>query len=145
MEKYEPRTMVAKSRYQRWFPTLPAEVRADVYARMEELRQEEAEYCDKGNYDHMAQILMSIAVYEVLQAHGASEEEAFAAVSENMWAFLDPSDEFHFECNECIYAKILGRRGLLKLGGHVLPRRRHQLRRATLHRLHPHADALPGR
>lgn len=24
--------------------------------------------------------------------------------------------EFHFECNECIYASILGRRGLLKLG-----------------------------
>lgn len=158
MGKYEPRAMVAKSRYQRWFPTLPAEVQADAYARMEELLREEAEFCDKGNYDHVAQILTSIALYEVLQAHGASEEEAYRAVSENMWAFLDPSgirrlarlpffmplmkkvvpfgfrhgsgtgwrytwhadtdpsDEFRFECNECIYAKILGRRGLLKLG-----------------------------
>ena len=158
MGKYEPRAMVAKSRYQRWFPTLPAEVQADVYAHMEELLREEAEFCDKGNYGHMAQILTSIALYEVLQAHGESEEEAYRAVSENMWAFLDPSgmqrlarlpffmplmkkvvpfgfghgsgtgwrytwhtdtdpsDELRFECNECIYAKILGRRGLLKLG-----------------------------
>ena len=27
-----------------------------------------------------------------------------------------PENEFHFECNDCIYQKILGRRGLLKLG-----------------------------
>ena len=157
METYEPTTMVARSRYRRWFPTLPADVQADVYVRMGELLQEESHYCDKGNYDHMAQILTSIALYEVLQAHGANEEEAYRAVSENMWAFLDPSgmqrlarlpfflplmkkvvpfgfrhgsgigwrytwhdddpkEEFRFECNECIYAKILGRRGLLKLG-----------------------------
>ncbi len=158
MGTYEPKAMVARSRYRRWFPTLPAEVQANVFDRMAELLQEESQYCDKGNYDHMAQILTSIALYEVLQTHGASEEEAFRAVSENMWAFLDPSgmqrlarlpfflplmkrvvpfgfkhgsgtgwrytwhndtdpsDEFRFECNECIYAKILGRRSLLKLG-----------------------------
>ena len=32
------------------------------------------------------------------------------------WHKDDPKDEFHFECNECIYAQILGRRGLMKLG-----------------------------
>lgn len=105
----------------------------------------------------MSQILTSIALYEVLQKHGCSEEEAYRTVSEEMWKFLDPSgmqklagksfflplmkklvpfgfkkgsgygwrytwhrddpkDEFHFECNECIYAKILGKRGLMKLG-----------------------------
>jgi len=32
------------------------------------------------------------------------------------WHEDDPKNEFHFECNECIYEKILGRRGLLKLG-----------------------------
>ena len=105
----------------------------------------------------MAQILTSIALYEVLQKHGYSEENAYKAVSEQMWRFLDPSgmqklakksfflplmkkivpfgfkhgsgtgrrytwhkddpkNEFHFECNECIYARILGRRNLMKLG-----------------------------
>ena len=149
--------MVVISRYQNYFPTLPADVQQDIYGRMNELLVEESEYCDKGNYEHMAQILTSIAIYEVLQKHGKTEEEAYKAVSEEMWKFLDPSgmqklskvsffmplmkkivplgfskksgigwrytwhkddpkDVFHFECNECIYAKILSRRGLMKLG-----------------------------
>ncbi len=158
MKKYEPEAMVAISRYQKFFPTLSEEVRQDVYARMRELLKEEKEYCDKGNYEHMSQILTSIAMYEVLQKHGKSEEEAYRIVSEEMWKFLDPSGmqklatksffmplmkkvvpfgfkhksgtgwrytwhikedpktEFHFECNECIYAKILGKRDLMKLG-----------------------------
>ena len=32
------------------------------------------------------------------------------------WHVDDPKDEFRFECNECLYATILGRRSLLKLG-----------------------------
>ena len=32
------------------------------------------------------------------------------------WHRDDPKDEFRFECRECLYAKILGKRGLLKLG-----------------------------
>lgn len=149
--------LVAISRYQNYFPTLPEEVRGEVYRRMDALIKEEAEYCDRGNVKHMAQILTSIALYEVLQRHGQTEAEAYGIVSGEMWKFLDPSgmqklarrsfflplmkklvpfgfkkgsgfgwrytwhrddprDEFHFECNECIYAKILGKRNLMKLG-----------------------------
>ena len=39
----------------------------------------------------MAQILTSIALYEMLQKHGKSEAEAYRLVSEEMWKFLDPS------------------------------------------------------
>lgn len=157
MKKYDPEAMVAISRYRNYFPTLPKDIRQEVYARMRELLEEEKQYCDKGNYEHMAQILTSIALYEVLQEHGKSEAEAYRIVSEEMWKFLnpsgmqklsklrffmplmkkivplgfskksgtgwrytwhpeDPKDEFHFECNECIYAKILGKRGMMKLG-----------------------------
>ena len=157
MKNYVPEKMVAVSRYQKYFPTLPSEIQKDVCKRISELIVEEQQYCDKGNYKHMAQTLTSIAIYEVLQRHGTGEEDAYKAVSEEMWKFLDPSgmqklakksfflplmkkivpfgfkkgsgtgwrytwhsddpkNEFHFECNECIYAKILGRRGLMKLG-----------------------------
>ena len=157
MKAYTPEAMVRVSRYQNYFPTLPEEIKSDIYARMRELIEEEKLYCDKGNYKHMAQILSSIAIYEVLQRHGSSEEDAYKTVSEEMWKFLDPSgmqklaqkryflplmkkivpfgfkkgsgygwrytwhgddpkDRFHFECKECIYQKILSRRGLLKLG-----------------------------
>ena len=157
MKAYTPENLVAVSRYQRYFPTLPADIRQEVLERIAELIDEEKQYCDRGNYSHMAQILTSIALYEVWQKHEKSEEEAFAVVSQEMWDFLDPSamqklasrrfflplmkkivpfgfkkgsgagwrytwhrddpkDEFHFECNECLYAKILAPRGLLKLG-----------------------------
>ncbi|MBR3640233.1 MAG: L-2-amino-thiazoline-4-carboxylic acid hydrolase [Clostridia bacterium] len=157
MKRYTPEALVRASRYQNYFPTLPENVKHDIYARMNVLISEEKEYCDKGNYKHMAQILTSIALYETLQRHGKSEEKAYKIVSEEMWKFLDPSgmqklagksfflplmkkivpfgfkkgsgtgwrytwhrddpkNEFHFECNECIYQKILKRRGLLKLG-----------------------------
>ena len=149
--------MTAISRYRNYLPTLPKDMQKEVHARMKELIAEEREYCDKGNYSHMAQILTSIALYEVLQKHGKTEEEVYTIVSEEMWKFLDPSsmqklakksfflplmkkivpfgfkkgsgygwrytwhkddpkDEFHFECNACIYAQILGRRNLMKLG-----------------------------
>ena len=155
--KYTPEKLVAVSRYQNYFPTLSAPIKKDVYSRIAELAEEEQQYCDKGNFKHMAQILTSIALYETLKNHGKSEEEAYRIVSEEMWKFLDPSgmqklakksfflplmkrivplgfkkgsgagwrytwhkddpkDEFHFECNECIFAKILGRRDLMKLG-----------------------------
>ena len=157
MKKYEPKALVAVSRYQNYFPSLPAELQRDVYARVDELLIEEKAYCDKGNYAHMAQILTSIALWEALQNHGKSEQKAYRIVSEEMWKFLnpasmqklakrsfflplmkklvpfgfrkgsghgwrytwhkdDPKDEFRFECNECIYQKILGKRGLMKLG-----------------------------
>lgn len=91
MRAYEPKTLVAVSRYQKYFPTLPADVQSDIYARMSELIEEEKQYCDKGNYSHMAQILTSIAMYEALQKHGKSEAEAYKIASEEMWKFLDPS------------------------------------------------------
>jgi len=91
MKAYDAKQLVAISRYQNYFPSLPEENREEVYARISELIEEEKEYCDKGNYKHMAQILTSIALYEVLQKHGKSEEEAYRVVSEEMWKFLDPS------------------------------------------------------
>ncbi len=73
MKAYKPEALVAVSRYQNYFPTLDQQIRTDVYTRMHKLIEEEKEYCDKGNYSHMAQILTSIALYEVLQKHGKSE------------------------------------------------------------------------
>jgi len=158
MKKYLPEQMVKNSRYRIFFPTLKKDIQEEIFERMKVLIEEEKEYCDKGNYEHMAQIITSIAMYEILQKNGLNEDEAFNTVSVNMWDYLDPGgmqklakksffmplmkkvvpfgfkhrsgygwrytwhlkedgkDVFHFECNECIYEKILSKRGLLKLG-----------------------------
>lgn len=41
MKKYDPEAMVAISRYRNYFPTLPKDIRQEVYARMRELLEEE--------------------------------------------------------------------------------------------------------
>ena len=67
ISQYTPEKLVAISRYQNYFPTLPADVQQDTYERIAELIEEEKDCCDKGNFKHMAQILTSIALYETLQ------------------------------------------------------------------------------
>ena len=90
MKQYTPEKLVGISRYRRYVPTLPAELQSDIFARIRELIGEEKRYCDQGNYKHMAQIFTSIALYQSLQKHGMSEEEAFKITSEEMWKALTP-------------------------------------------------------
>ena len=65
MKAYTPENLVKISRYKKLFPTLPEEVRQDVYSRMLVLLKEEEKWCDRGNYKHIAQILTTIALYDV--------------------------------------------------------------------------------
>ncbi len=90
MKAYTPEHLVKTSRYRKLFPTLPEDVRQDVCRRIQELMMEEQLWCDKGNYTHIAQILTTIALYEVLQRHGKSEPEAYWTVSRAMWGALTP-------------------------------------------------------
>lgn len=53
MKEYKPEQLAAISRYQNYFPTLPIEIRSDIYQRMEALIEEEKEFCDKGNYTNI--------------------------------------------------------------------------------------------
>lgn len=90
MKKYTAEKLVAVSRYKALFSELSPAVRQNVYDRMRVLLEEEKRWCDKGNYKHIAQILTTIALYEVLQRQGKSEPEAFRIVSEAMWGALTP-------------------------------------------------------
>ena len=46
MKKYEPKALVAVSRYQNYLPSLPTQLQRDVYARMDELLIEEKAYSE---------------------------------------------------------------------------------------------------
>ena len=90
MKDYAPEKLVAVSRYKRLFPTLSEDIQRDVLNRMGVLLEEEKRWCDAGNYKHIAQILTTIALYEVLQQHGKSEPEVFGIISRAMWGALTP-------------------------------------------------------
>ena len=90
MKDYAPEKLVKTSRYKTLFSTLSADIQKDVLSRMRVLLEEEKRWCDAGNYKHIAQILTTIALYEVLQQHGKSEPEAFGIISRAMWGALTP-------------------------------------------------------
>ena len=48
MKAYDAKQLVAISRCQNYFPSLPEEIREEVYARISKLIEEEKEYCDKN-------------------------------------------------------------------------------------------------
>jgi len=159
MNKYISNKMINKSRMINYFNTLDSDIQKEVLDRIDELVIEEKEYCDKGNYEHMCNILSLLSIYEILQKHGTSEKDAYKIVGEEMHKFIQPykekfqkmsnkkwfwtlikkivpigfkkksgigwiytwhndtpKNEFRFETNECIYAKIFKKRKLEKLG-----------------------------
>lgn len=158
-KKYVGKDMIKASRMITYFSSLDPKIQDEVVSRIDELVQEEKEYCDKGNYEHMSNILSLLSIYEVLQKHGETEENAFNIVKEEMHKFIIPfkekfqkmstkkwfwplikkivplgfkkksgigwrytwhkskdKNDFRFETNECIYAKIFKKRHLEKLG-----------------------------
>jgi len=158
-KRYNSKQMIEKSRMINYYNTLDENVQKDILKRIDELVNEEKEYCDKGNYEHMCNILSLLSIYEILQKNGRSEKESFEIVRSEMHKFIQPNkekfqkmsnkkwfwpvikkivplgfkkksgtgwrytwhndtpkNEFRFETNECIYAKILKKRKLEKLG-----------------------------
>jgi hypothetical protein len=49
MKAYDAKQLVAISRYQNYFPSLPEEIREEVYVRISGLIEEEKEYCGKDD------------------------------------------------------------------------------------------------
>ena len=90
MKKYTPIKMIRAGRYKVCFDGLEPEIRADVLRRMETLITDNREWCDKGNYGHLCNILPTIAIDEAVQAHGKTADEAYEIISTHMWAALTP-------------------------------------------------------
>ncbi len=49
MKEYKPEKLIAISRYRKFIPNLSEDIKQDIYARMQELIEEEKKYCDQGN------------------------------------------------------------------------------------------------
>lgn len=123
MKKYEPEVLVMISRYQNYFPTLVPELQRNVYRRMKDLIEEEAyrivseemwKFLDPSGMQKLAKLPFFLPLMKKIVPFGFKKGSGFGW--RYTWHQDDPKDEFHFECNECIYAKILGKRNLMKLG-----------------------------
>lgn len=159
MKEYKPLKMINKGRYRQCFATLNKTQQQQVLGRMEQLISENSQWCDRGNYGHLCNILPTLAIDAVLQASGHSPDQSLSILSHHMWAALkpegmqrlaqrsffmplmkvvvplgfnlksgrgwnyvwhkdtDPSNQFHFECTECLYKHIFDHYGVTQRFG----------------------------
>lgn len=86
---YGGHELVTTSRWQDEYPGWTAAQQEAVIARVDELIDENREYCDEGNYSHLSNLLTSLALYEYYQAQGKTKDEALKLVAEPMWAYVE--------------------------------------------------------
>ena len=89
-KKYIPEKMMRDSRYRRYFEGLGDDERRDALERMRRLIDEERQWCDRGNYGHLCNILATLALDETLAALGMTPDERLRVLSEAMWSALNP-------------------------------------------------------
>ena len=87
-KEYNGKSLVYNSRYRDYFPTISEENQEKVINCIDKLIKENKEYCDKGNYNHLANIFTSIALYQTMQ-QDMTKEQAFNILSEHMWKFVE--------------------------------------------------------
>ena len=112
--EYSGRALMAASRYQEYLPTIPQADQDRVATRVDELIADNQEYCDQGNYDHLANMLTAVALYEMHRERGMGEDEAIRATGQPMWDFV----ERH---TAGTYRKLLSKPGMLKLMSRIVP------------------------
>lgn len=100
MKEHTPLKMIRSGRYKVCFSALVPELQQEVLRPMETLILENAEWCDRGNYGHLCNILPTIAIDEVY-----------------VWHPEDPKDRYHFETLECLYWHIFTKYGVLERFG----------------------------
>lgn len=93
MKRYIAERMIRKSRHIDYYNTLDDSLKKQILDRIDQLVDEENRYCDRGNYSHLCNMFAAIAVYEVLQKNGHSEEEAFDITGNEMYKYIQRTKE----------------------------------------------------
>ena len=95
MNKYIAEKMIKRSRHIDYYNTLDDSIKKQILNRINVLINEENKYCDRGNYNHLCNIFSAIAIYEILQENGYSQEDSFGIVSDEMYKYIQrDTDKF---------------------------------------------------
>ena len=110
---YTGSELVAASRWQDELPSWPEGQRVAIEARVDELIEENREYCDQGNHTHLCNLLTGLALYEYYQAHDHDKDEALQLTAEPMWAYV--------EKGAGTYRKLFKIPGMMGIFGKLMP------------------------
>ncbi|MCR5457155.1 MAG: L-2-amino-thiazoline-4-carboxylic acid hydrolase [Clostridiales bacterium] len=92
-KKYIGEKMAESSRFIRYLETMSSEQRTKVAGKVDLFIKENAEYCDKGNYQHLCNIFTSMALYSTLVEAKVEPDEAENTVFETMYAYMQTQRE----------------------------------------------------
>ena len=87
-KKYQGKSMAKSSRFVAFLKTMDPSDLSHVEERIEFYIQDNKEYCDKGNYQHLCNIFTSMALYDVLIGTGLPTKKAEYIVFETMFAYM---------------------------------------------------------
>ena len=86
--KYNGKTMVNRSRFTSYTDSLSEEDKSFLYREVDRFVEENKEYCDKGNHQHLCNIFTSMALYDLLLNKGVKKEIAFETVANTMYTYM---------------------------------------------------------
>lgn len=87
-KKYQGKSMAKSSRFVAFLKTMDPSDLSHVEERIEFYIQDNKEYCDKGNYQHLCNIFTSMALFDVLTGSGLPTKKAEDIVFETMYAYM---------------------------------------------------------
>lgn len=112
-KEYSGKKLVLSSRYKKFFTRIDEDIKKKVIKKINVLIKENNEYCDKGNYNHLANIFSALSFYQVLKEY-TTKESALKLVSEEMWKTVEKS--------KAIFQQIMKIPFMFKMIGWLLPK-----------------------
>jgi len=92
-KKYVGKEMLKVSRFVEYLNKMNEEELNEVVDKVDTYVKENREYCDKGNYIHLSNIFISMALYRTLVEHGKTEAEAEEIIKTTMYQFMQAQKE----------------------------------------------------
>ena len=110
---FEPRKMVASSRFEGLFAQDCACVQDEVLERIARIVQDNPAIAVKPNFGHFCNLSFALAYLAVHEAHGESREEILDCLAAHMYAFVETKHRANQEA--------FAREGLAHVSGHTIP------------------------
>ena len=91
---YNPEKMISKSRFKDFYNGLEKAEQLRLTALMAQLIEENSEYADSKNYNHLCNLITSLAMIIMLEENGKTRKEAEDTVATEMYKFIEPQIAF---------------------------------------------------
>lgn len=105
--------MIKNSRWYNYFIKLSEDQQDILIHSVDKLYEDNQEYCDVGNYDHLCNLFTSLALYKLLMNQGKESRDAYKIVAQEGWKAVKKSAK--------TYQRLIRIPGMFKIFSKFLP------------------------